>query len=154
MKLFDILLFLHFSAVVVWVGGMAAIYFAARPAGAETLEPPQNIPFMAAMLRRFLCAVASAIVVLLVTGTWMMILMGGMSNVPPSVHIMLGLGLAMMAIFGHVRFASYAGLRRAVAKQDWQEGGRRLAMIRRLVAVSLTLGFVIIAVATMGRILA
>jgi uncharacterized membrane protein len=56
------------------------------------------------------------------------------------------LGLAMMAIFGHIRFALYKRLRRAVAAKDWPAGGAALAAIRTWVGVNLAIGVAIIVI--------
>ena len=59
---------------------------------------------------------------------------------------MATLGLAMMAIFGHLRFASFKRLQRAVAAENWAAGAQALAVIRTGVTVNLVLGVAIIAV--------
>ncbi|MDB5889066.1 MAG: hypothetical protein JWM03_1938 [Rhodocyclales bacterium] len=148
-----ILLFLHFAAVIVWVGGMTIMHFAVRPAAVETLEPPQRLPFMAATLSRFFVVVIAAIVVLLATGAWMIHIMASVGRLPHSVHAMIGLGVLMMMIFGHVRFGVFPRLRRAVAAQSWPEAAARLVTVRHLVALNLALGFLTVAVATIGRTL-
>ncbi|MDB5815226.1 MAG: hypothetical protein JWN23_2343 [Rhodocyclales bacterium] len=148
-----ILLFLHFTAVIVWVGGMTIMHFAVRPAAVETLEPPQRLPFMAATLSRFFVVVIAAIIVLLATGAWMIHIMASVGRLPNSVHAMIGLGVLMMMIFGHVRFGVFPRLRRAVAAQSWPEAAARLVTIRHLVALNLALGFLTVAVAIIGRTL-
>ena len=153
MTTFAILQFLHVTAVIVWVGGMALIHFAVRPSAVETLEPPQRLPFMTATLGRFFVAVTISIGVLLVTGAWMMHSMGSAALLPLSVEVMAGLGIIMMAIFGHVRFAAYPRLRNAVAVQNWPEAANRLATIRKLVELNLVFGVVTVAVAIIGRTL-
>ena len=153
MTSYAILIFLHVAAVIVWVGRMAIMHFAVRPAAVETLEPAQRLPFMAATLGRFFVAVTVSIVVLLLTGAWMIHIMASVGRLPHSVETMAGLGIVMVAIFGHVRFAAYPRLRRAVASQAWPDAAGQLATIRQLVAVNLVLGFVTVAVATIGRTL-
>jgi len=64
--------------------------------------------------------------------------------------VMVGLGIVMMLIFGHIRFALYPRLRRAVAASDWPAGGEALASIRGWVAINLTIGIVIVLVTLMG----
>lgn len=145
------LMFLHVLAVIVWVGGMATMHFAVRPAAVATLEPPQRLPFMAAALRRFFIAVTIAIVVVLFSGAWMIHIMASLGRLPHSVQTMAVLGIIMMTIYGHVRFAAYPRLRLAVASQSWQEAGAQLGMIRKLVALNLALGIVTVAVAIVGR---
>jgi uncharacterized membrane protein len=153
MTAFAIFLFLHVVAVIVWVGGMALMHFAVRPSAVETLEPSQRLSFMAATLRRFFVAVTISIGVLLVTGMWMMHFMASVDRLPHSVEMMAGLGIVMMAIFGHVRFAAYPRLRNAVAVQNWAEAAGRLATVRKLVEINLVLGVITVAVAIIGRAL-
>lgn len=153
MSLFHSLLFLHIAAVVVWVGGMAVMQLAVRPAAAELLEPPLRLPFMALVLGRFFSWVSASIAVLLVTGGWMMHLLASPGRIPLSVHAMLGLAIVMIAIFGHVRFAAYPRLRRAIAAKDWPLAATHLATVRRLVWLNLAFGVLTIAAATIGAAL-
>ncbi|CAN7161597.1 CopD family protein [Variovorax sp. LjRoot84] len=148
-----ILLFLHLLAAAFWVGGMAAMHFAVRPAAVATLEPPLRLPFMADTLSRFFVGVAIAIGVLLASGLWTLMLAGGFARVHWSVHAMLAVGLVMMALFLHVRFAPYPRLQRAVAVRDWPAAAANLGTIRKLVATNLALGVAVFALAIVGRAL-
>jgi uncharacterized membrane protein len=148
-----ILLFLHVLAAAFWVGGMAAMHFAVRPAAVGTLEPPQRLPFMAATLSRFFVGVSTAVGVSLASGLWMVMLAGGFARAHWSVHAMLTVGLVMMALFLHVRFAPYPRLKRAVSAREWPVAAANLGTIRKLVAVNLTLGVLVIALAIIGRVL-
>ena len=145
-----VLLFLHLVAASFWVGGMAVMHFAVRPA-ALALDPPQRLPFMAQALARFFAGVAAAIVVLLTSGVWMVMLAGGFGRVHWSVHAMFGLGLLMMALFLHIRFALYPKLQRAVAASEWPVAAAKLGSIRTLVALNLGLGVAVFAFAILGR---
>ena len=144
---------LHVLAATLWVGGMAVMHFAVRPAAVQWLEPPQRLPFMAAVLSRFLAAVAAAIAVLLLSGASMVMLAGGLSKLHWHVHAMLAIGLVMTALFLHLRFAPYPRLDRAVAAGEWAVAASNLNAIRRLVGVNLALGVLVIAIATVGRVL-
>lgn len=148
-----LLLFLHLVAAAWWVGGMAAMHFAVRPAAVATLEPPLRLPFLAATLARFFVGVSTAIAVLLASGLLMVALAGGFARVHWSVHAMLALGLLMMALFLHLRFAPYPRLRRAVAARDWPLAAANLNLIRKLVALNLALGVTVFALAVVGRAL-
>jgi len=151
MTSYALILFLHVAAVIIWVGGMTIMHFAVRPSAAEMLEPSQRLPFMAATLRRFFVAVTASIVVLLLSGAWMMHFMASVGRLPHSVEAMAALGIVMMLIFGHVRLAAYPRLRQAVAVQSWPDAARHLGVIRKLVAVNLLLGFITVALAIIGR---
>ncbi len=147
----SLLLFLHLIAVTFWVGGMAVMHFAVRPAAVATLEPPQRLAFMAAALSRFFVGVSIAVAATLVSGLWLLMAGGGFARVHWSVHGMFTGGLVMMALFLHIRFAPYARLQRAVAAREWPVAAAQLGSIRKLVAVNLTLGVVVVALAVVGR---
>ncbi|RYY93912.1 MAG: hypothetical protein EOO24_25835 [Comamonadaceae bacterium] len=146
-----VLLLLHLFAAAWWVGGMAVMHFAVRPAAVAVLAPPQRLPFMAATLGRFFAGVSMSVVLLLVSGFGLVGQSGGMRNVHWSVHAMLGLGLVMMAIYGHIRFGVYPKLQRAVAAADWPAAAGRLDLVRRMVAVNLALGVLVFVLAVVGR---
>ncbi len=143
-------LFLHLAAAIFWMGGMAFMVLALRPVLADLLQPPQRLPLMAAVLKRFFAVVMASIAVLLVTG--MHLLFGtGISKPPPGWHAMAGLGLVMIAVFGHLYFSPYRKLQRAVAAADWPEGGRRAGQIALLVKINLGLGWLAIAAVVLWR---
>lgn len=149
--LYTSMLLLHVLGVVVWVGGMFVMHVAVRPAAVETLQPAQRLPFIAAALKRFFDWVAVAIVAVLASGIGMILEGGGFRNAHLSVHVMFAIGLAMMAIFLHIRFAPFRRLQAAVASSDWPAAAGRLDQVRQLVTTNLVLGLVTIAVATIGR---
>lgn len=145
-----LLLFLHLLAAAFWVGGMAAMHYAVRPSAVATLEPPLRLPMMAATLSRFFKGVFVAIGVLLASGLLMVWTAGGFARVHWSVHAMFTVGLVMMALFFHVRFAPYMRLTRAVAAREWPVAAANLNSIRKLVALNLALGVLVFALATVG----
>lgn len=147
-----IAILLHVLSAVVWVGGMFFAYMALRPVAASQLEPPVRLTLWAGVFGKFFPWVWAAIVLLLLTGFWMIFFVfGGFAGIGLYVHLMLGLGIAMMLIFFHVYFASFKRLRQAVAAQDWPAGGQRLAQIRKLIGINLVLGLVTVAIGTGGR---
>lgn len=148
-----LLLFLHVTGVVIWVGGMFFAYVCLRPVAAAQLEPPQRLTLWAGVFARFLPLVWGMVALILASGLAVMLAVG-MKAAPVHWHIMFGLGLLMMFIFMHVFFAPYRRLVRAVGASDWPAGGAALGQIRRLVGLNTVLGFVVIAVATLGRLLA
>jgi uncharacterized membrane protein len=151
MLLHAALLCLHVLAAALWVGGMAVMHFAVRPAALQTLQPAQRLPFMAAALGRFFGAVSVAVLVLLGTGLWMLMRAGGFAAAHWRVHVMAALGLLMMAVYGHIRFASWPRLQRAVAAQDWPQAAAQLNAIRVRVALNLLLGTGVFVLAVAGR---
>jgi uncharacterized membrane protein len=146
----QLLLFLHLAAAIFWMGGMAFMVLSMRPPLAEQLAPPQRLPLLTAVMKRFFGVVAASIAVLLLTG-FTMLLETGMAKAPPGVHVMLALGIAMILIFGHIFSSPYRKLRRAVAAADWPEGGRRAAQITMLVKINLGLGWIAIAAVLLWR---
>ena len=146
------LLFLHVAAVTIWVGGMFFAYVCLRPVAAVQLEPPARLRLWRSVFGRFFPLVWSAIALILGSGLSMMVAVG-MKATPVHWHLMFGVGLIMMLIFMHVFFAPYRRLLRAVDASDWPAGGAALAQIRKLVGLNTVLGFITIALATLGRLL-
>jgi uncharacterized membrane protein len=141
---------LHVLAIVVWIGGMVFAHFFLRPA-AQQLEPPQRVRLMHGALQRFFKAVLVSVVVVLASGLWMIgrvaketVQAGLAFNMPLDWTVMAVLGIVMMGIFGHIRFALFKRLDKAVAASDWAAGGAALASIRTWVAVNLAIGVAII----------
>jgi uncharacterized membrane protein len=145
---------LHLLAVVVWVGGMFFAYMALRPVAASLLEPPLRMPLWARTFGRFFPWVWAAVILLPVTGYWVIFnVFGGFQNLALYIHVMQGAGILMMLIFLHVFFAPYRRLKRAVAGGDFAAAGRALAQIRRLIGLNLLIGLGVIVVASSGRYL-
>ena len=149
--LFALLLCLHLLAAALWVGGMATMHFAVRPAAVQTLPPPQRLPLMADALGRFFAAVNIAIAVLWASGLAMLHLGGGLAAAPWGVHGMLALGLLMTAIYLHIRLALYPRLQRAVAAQTWPLAAAPLDAIRKRVVLNLVLGTLVFVLAAWAR---
>ncbi len=148
MEVFELI---HLLAVVVWVGGMFFAFMALRPAAAEALETPERLRLWDKTFRRFFRWVWLAIVLLLVTGVKMSGLFGGIFHVPGYVRLMMMDGLTMIGIYLYLFFGQYLQFRRHVAREDWAKAGKKLAMIRKLIATNLTLGMLTIGVAELGR---
>lgn len=135
--------FLHIAASIVWLGGIVFMLYCLRPA-ANSLQPPQRLPLIARVLKNFFWLVWAGIAILLLTGL-VMLLGVGMKNAPIGWHLMLGIGIIMFALFGHLYFGPFRRLKNAVAAQDWVEGGRRVGQIATLATVNLALGAMAIA---------
>jgi uncharacterized membrane protein len=145
-----LLLFVHIAAVSIWVGGMFFAYVCLRPVAAVQLEPPARLRLWRAVFGHFFPWVWAAVAMILASGLIMMLAVG-MKDAPVHWHLMLATGLIMMGVFAHVFFAPYRRLVRAVDASDWPAGGAALAQIRKLVGVNTALGFLTIALATLGR---
>lgn len=149
-----IAILLHTLAAVVWVGGMFLAYVVLRPVAAQQLEPPVRLALWCGVFSRFFPWVFVSITVLPATGLWMVFaVLGGFGNAGLHVHLMFWAGIAMMLIFLHVYFAPFRRLKKAVAAEDWQGGGRQLASIRTLVGVNLAIGLLVVAIASGGHYL-
>lgn len=154
MSAFALLLFVHLLAAAFWVGGMAVVHFAVRPAVAEALPaPPLRLALMAALLRRFFAAVTIAIALLLASGLAMIALSGGFAHQPPGVQLMFGIGTVMTVIFARIRLAWFGRMQRALAGADLAAAAAALQAIRRLVGVNLALGVLSFAAAALGSAL-
>ena len=148
--LYNALKLVHVLSIIVWVGGMVFAHFFLRPA-AQSLEPPQRMRLMHDVLQRFFAAVTAAVVLVLVSGLWMIgraakqaVQTGGVFSMPLDWTIMATLGLVMMAIFAYIYFALLDRLEQAVTASDWSAGGLALARIRSWVGVNLVIGVVIV----------
>ena len=142
---------LHILAACIWVGGMFFAYVCLRPVAADILEPPARLTLWRGVFERFFKWVGLAIVVLIISGHFMIAMYGGMKVVGIHVHIMLLLGYIMFGIFGHVFFAPFKRLKAAVDNQDWPAGAAQLNTIRKMVGINLVIGLITIAVASAGR---
>ena len=78
---------------------------------------------------------------------------GGFGQVGLYIHLMAGIGVLMMLLFMHVFFAPYRGIKKALAENDYPEAGRRLAQIRLIIAINLTLGLLVTVIASAGKYL-
>ncbi len=146
---------LHVLSATLWVGGMFFAYQILRPVAAAELEAPQRLRLWASVFSRFFPCVWLFVLLLPVTGYWLIFrLYGGMSNVGLSVHLMQGLGWLMILIYMHLFFAPFRRLKEAVITEQWQDAARRLNQIRQIVAINLSLGLIVIAIATGGRLYA
>lgn len=138
---YELLKLLHLIAAIVWMGGMTFMIFALRPAALATLEPQPRARLMVAVWQRFFAAVLGAIVVLLLSGGH---LYAGASRTL-GVHLMMGLGLLMFAVFGHIYFAGFRKFKRAVLASDWPLAARAAGLIQQLVMLNFVLGWLAIA---------
>lgn len=148
MKLHHLMLFVHLTGVIVWVGGMAFAWFCLRPA-AGALSPADRLALWVAVLQRFFLLVWLSIVLILVSGLSMLIAVG-FGQAPPAWHAMLLTGLLMIAVFVSIWFGPWPALRGALAAGDWARGAAALGSIRQRVALNLVLGAITVAVATLG----
>jgi len=150
--IYSILKLAHLLSIIVWIGGMVFAHFFLRPA-VVTMEAPQRVRLMHDVLGRFFKAVLYAAGLTLVSGLWMIarvakqtVQAGGSFQMPIEWTIMAALGIVMVLIFGHIRFALYKKLDRAVTAADWIAGGAALASIKLWVGINIALGISIVGI--------
>lgn len=142
---------LHALSAVLWVGGMAFAYLVLRPATGP-LAGPDRLALWGRVLGRFLAGVWVAAALLVLTGHGMISLhFGGYAGLPLYVSLMMGLGWLMVLLFLHLWFAPYRRLRRALGAGDTAAAARGLDGVRRIVAVNLGLGLLVVAIGASGR---
>lgn len=154
--IYGLLKTIHLLALMVWMGGMAFSLFFLRPAVGQ-LEAPERIRLMHDVLGRFFKAVLWAAGLTLLSGLWMIgrmakaaVQSGGNFAMPLEWTVMAGLGIVMIAIFGHIRFALYKRLTQAVTATAWPAAGAALDSIRLWVGINLGLGVLIVAITLIG----
>jgi len=142
----------HVLSIIVWIGGMVFAHFFLRPALAP-LEPPVRLRLMHGVLARFFSVITWASLVALFSGSWMLgrmakevVQAGGTFAMPLDWSLMTFLGVLMVLIFGHIRFALFGRFNKAVQASDWTAGATALAKIQQWVLVNLALGVAIVGV--------
>lgn len=147
-----IAILVHLLAIVIWVGGMFFAHQMLRPVAASLLEPPQRLQLWRGVFSRFFPVVWAAVLLILSSGLYMIMALGGFKAVALHIHAMFGIGLVMSVVFFFVYFVPYGKLVRAVHAQEWKQGGEALASIRKLIGFNLSLGLLNIFVAALGRL--
>ena len=143
----DLAKFFHLTGAVVWLGGMAFVIAAFRPAITLHLQAPQRLPLLVFALGRFFILVWVSIALLFVTG-FTLLAGSGMKAAPLGWHLMAGLGTLMFLIFGHLYFGPFRRLKLAVRAADWPRGGQQAKVVARIVMVNFILGWLAIAAVT------
>jgi uncharacterized membrane protein len=151
MHLLSLALALHILGAVVWVGGMFAAYVCLRPA-AGGLEPPQRLALWRGFFQRFFPWVWVAVVLLLASGYWMLVTtFGGFAGAPLYINLMQTIGLVMVALYAWLFHGPWLKFKRAVDARAWPDAGAQLNRIRRIIAVNLPLGLIVVAIGGTGR---
>ncbi len=147
----NLALALHIFGATVWVGGMFAANFCLRPS-VEVLEPPQRLKLLRGFFGRFLPWVALSAVFLVVTGYWMLaVYFGGFTGAPPYVDAMQALGWVMVLLFAGLFHGPWLKFKRAVDAGDWAAAGANLPHIRKIVAINLAIGLIVLLIGGTGR---
>ena len=141
---------LHQLAAVIWVGGMFLAHMVLRPAAKEALKGSERLQLMHGVFRRFFPWVWVCVSTLWGTGTWaFLVLLKGQAE--PHVHLMMGLGALMTAIFLYIYFSPYRKFKMALEHEDFGRAGAKLGLIRTLILVNLLLGLIAVLAGSAGR---
>ena len=136
--------YLHLIGAIVWLGGMTFMLLALRPVTTAQLQPPARLLLLSGVLARFFSVAWISVGLLAATGAYMLGAVG-MENAPIGWHMMMGIGLLMFAIFGHLYFGPARRLQTAVAQANWPQAGEQMAKIHPLVVINFALGWLAIA---------
>jgi uncharacterized membrane protein len=136
--------FLHLAGAIIWLGGMVFMLVSLRPVAIAQMQPSARLTLLSSVMSRFFVLVWASVVVLLLTGLYMM-MTTGMAAAPKGWHWMLGIGLLMFAIFGHLYYGPFKRLKRAVARADWARASVHMAKIHTLVVTNFCLGWAAVA---------
>jgi uncharacterized membrane protein len=143
---------LHLLATIVWVGGMFFAHFVLRPTATQLLEPPQRLPFLSQIFVRFFKWVWLAILLLWVTGLWIIFYYyGGFSKLAIYIHIMLTLAIVMTILFTYLFFVPHRNMQMAISQKDFAAAAQHLGVIRRIVFTNLILGLTIAIIVVIGK---
>jgi uncharacterized membrane protein len=145
------LLGIHLLATIIWVGGMFFAFQILHPSAAA-LDPEQRLKLWAGVFRRFFPWVWAAVLSLLVSGYWMVLVyFGGMKNIGMYIHLMMGIGTLMAFLFVWLWVSPYRLFKGAMASGDLQVADRQAGRIRHILAVNLVMGLIVALVASTGK---
>lgn len=148
MTAFSTVYTLHLLAALVWVGGMFFAWMVLRPAIIAALEGPSRLKVWVQVFPRFFVWVWAAVIVLPITGIGMIQLnFTSFETAPRYVQIMMGLYVAMVALFLRIHSLQLPELQCAVEAEQWSEGVAALGRIRRLVGINLIIGLAVVVIA-------
>ena len=148
--MYELVKFTHLAAGIVWMGGMAMMIWAVRPTAISLFEPPVRLPFLTAVMARFFKFVAVCVFLLLATGGAMLVDVD-MKLAPKGWHAMLGIGLLMCLIFGHIYAGPFRKLKGALSQSDLPLAASQLAKIHPLMLLNFALGWLAVAAVLIWR---
>lgn len=141
---------LHLVAINIWVGGMFFIIIVLGKV-AGTLEVEQQNIFWEQILKRFFTWIWLAVIILLSTGTGMIVYrFGDISHAPIYILVMGSLGSLMAVVFFIIYFVFYQRFKLEMQKGNVQASRQQLRMIRRLGIINMALGFCVVIVIGSG----
>ena len=147
-----IALSLHILGAVIWVGGMFAIYVCLRPALSTLAQPADRLTLMRATFQKFFPWVWLSIVLLFASGYVVLFTeQGGFAFAGTHVHIMHGLAWIMALLFAWLYWGAWSDFREAVDAANWPQAGKDMNRIRKIIAVNLPLGLIVVVIGASGR---
>ncbi len=154
----DLVKLLHLVAAIFWMGGMAFMLMALRPAAIALMQPPERLMLMGAVWKRFFPVVLVSAIALFATGANLYTTLfraikeaTGQGSVPLGWNLMLVLGLLMMVIFAYIYGVTYPKFKRAMTSLDWPLAGQAAAQVHLLMVTNFTLGWLAIAAVRLVR---
>ena len=135
---------LHVLAATIWVGGMFFAYLVLRPATLE-LEPPIRLKLWFSVFQRFFRWVWLAVVILPVSGYWMLVQIYPEDFFArPHLIMMQLLGGLMIAFYCYLYFAPYRKMEKCLLNADIPAAAAQLNRIRQIVGINLALGLTLL----------
>lgn len=117
---------LHVLAALVWVGGMFFAWTILRPAAVAALEAPARLGLWLEVFRRFFHWVWAAVILLPISGVGMLHLsFNGFAGAPRYVQVMMGLYVAMLALFLRVQRCKCRNCAARCRPRTGRQAGRR-----------------------------
>lgn len=147
------LLALHVMGVVVWIGGSFFVFASLPGPAVQLLQPGQHLALWQATFQRFFKWVWLSVAVVFVSGEWLAHGWLDGLNAPLYIHVMFGIGVLLMLLFGHIYFSPYRRMRRALIAGDEAEALRRLRQIRLLIGLIGVVGLLVVIIGVAGPIL-
>ena len=128
-------------------------HFVLRPS-AEFLPLPERINLWAGVLGRFMRMVWIVVVVLPLSGYWMLFsYYGGLDGLGLHLYVMQVVGWLMILLFFYVYFIPFKQLKIRLREELYPEAGMFMLQIRRIVGFNLLLGVLTVISAVGGRFL-
>ena len=150
--MFDLVKLIHLVAAILWMGGMAFMLMALRPAAIALMQPPERLMLMGAVWKRFFPVVLVSAIALFATGANLYTTLfravkeaTGQGTVPLGWNLMLILGLLMMVIFAYLYGVTYPRFKRAMVALDWPLAGKAAAHVHTMMVTNFILGWLAIA---------
>ncbi len=151
----SVAIMLHLLAALVWVGGMFFSYWILRPVFASQMIPPNELPpLWRQIYKRFFTYVWISIIVLFITGFWMMLYgLGGFGAVPISIHLMMTLAIIMVGIFVYIQFGPFQKMCQSIDTGDKQAAAAQMVKLRTVISINMYLGIFVVLMAAGSRYL-